>query len=267
MLQQTETPEPTFWELFDLAAKEEEAKYKAEKRQARIDGCGDWSGRGMNVLTGRFVSFQMRCGCWRDGECLSCLLERIDDTKTTILRALRDNTVTVTVTNNRAAIVEGLPRNKYLCLPIKTEQAKTFNKAYAIFIVDGDGVKVTKEWVARLSQEHWVELCNTPEGKRMSGTLGRKAKKKKAKLEPGQVAISYKAVVYHSDNGDRLNREAEKLALEETKELDPHDQESLESALATRIKALKKHLAKLGGLITDCPIRYNTVTLARLRWI
>lgn len=120
------------------------------------------------------------------------------------------------------------------------------------------GEQLTSEVTDRLD---WERLCVTPEGKKVSGKLGSKAKPKVE--SDGTVTIMG---VLLSGISLEAEAHAEELAVKETEYLRPSTVEELQAALDTRQKAFIAQVIKHGGKVVAYSHHREHVKLLDIDW-
>ena len=218
-----------------IQASDNSIAYKSELRELRIANCGKYGYR-PNAETGEGIFHPQWCNYFR--ECSKCAIRRKKRFRRSIGVAMhRHNTVCMTWANSDDAaksICDGISKEDYKRFPMQDGSVFVFWRG-----VYGDANKIHD--ARELDALDWAAIVDTPEGRRMSGALGKDDPEDEEEIL-GTVYLNKVTTNAPLD----LEREVEKQAREQTADMDPHTIEEVENACAERTNVYLALLTELG---------------------
>jgi hypothetical protein len=239
-----------------LAAKDAEDSI-VNRQQERFENCCKSWGNVRDQMTGKGKMMPQRCKQW--WRCENCLGVEVQKYKDRILRALDSgkHVAMVHVDNEAAAesIIDELEKDDYLRTP---QSNGSLIVKYTC--ESGDENEITAE---TLDTINWAEIVMNKDrsGKRASGGLGKVSKSKGSK---GKVEIHHEIPVTSAPLSVAVR--AEKLAQEDTNELDPHSDYELEEANRIRNSAYEQRLNEFGYKVSEWLETKSLVDLTSIGW-
>jgi hypothetical protein len=236
-------------------AEAEEQRAKLERRELRKEKCGSWEAA-WSEEKGSVFKYQVRCGCWRDYECMECTVLRIKEHKEYLLEGFMQSDVRCFEASREEIneYLRGVSKERFRRYPQHND------RDIAFCMVDEEhqeGEPVTQN---NLPYFNWFAIVNTPRDRRTSGRMGATEEKEK----DWDTLIHVKRLIINAPWSEK--KECAELAIEDTSELDPRDAEGLEEALERRNEAYRERLEERGYsvLYTDC--RRKRVKITRINW-
>jgi len=243
-----------------------------EKQEARAAQCGQTFSH-FNPETGRPGFYERKCGMFR--LCDRCLEERANGFRIEMSRAAEQHGwaffMKVVSPEERKSFVRQFKRSEYRCFPLE-------DGSFLIFYVNRNRSpdKNLESW-ENLSEEdlrdelggevafhlvdvqNWNSIAKTPEGKNVSGNLGKPA-----------ISSKDRAVVENWAIRSDLTLDQERACLEqackETSDLDPHTPEEVEAALAVRKDAALRILKEHGAKKIECFSIRESIRISHINW-
>jgi hypothetical protein len=160
--------QPTWLHQYQAVLDEEELA----RTQQRIADCGKYCIH-IALTKGRKKIIVLTCGKWRNQQCPKCFDKRKKKYQNRILTALHDGVSVYMLPLSKEDLVPDLSREDYLKLPADNEDGGVM--FYNATNREKIGTQVLG--IHALVEEQWDEIVDTPEGKRPSGSLGKKEEK------------------------------------------------------------------------------------------
>ena len=242
---QAEEPTEAEKEQYYLnAAAETKEQSKLEKRQLRqqrIAHCGEAYGRYMDPQTGKLTHGVYHCGVWR--ECPSCFDYRKNKLRGAAHRAIldarkADKKLKLVQADKRTVdkLTRGVDKSKYARYP---------GDDFDTLLIVEDECSSTGDVVSYddVSELDWDTLAVTPEGRRMSGKLGRE----NAAPSDDVMKVKVTSFVLHRDTTKQQEKAALEATLKATAHLQPTTLAEVQKAVKTRHSVFVRELIKAGG--------------------
>jgi len=226
----------------------ESAQTELERRALRLSLCGKRRTRYISAETGKLVAGTYSCGLWRNKECPRCSANREQYTRSRAHAAVLDarhaddsHLLHMLKCDKHTAncFTRKLGRKLYLRIPQQDGSE--------ILLIDGETRNSVPITYDELSELDWENIVNTPEGRNMSGDLG----KPPDDDQVGTIKVKTRSVVVNATPQQEIK--AWDRAVKETQHLQPENSDdlaaTLEIAMEIRIKKYIKHLRALGGTV------------------
>ena len=245
-----------FWNILDF---DDDLDRLIERRSH----CGKQAIRYFNPETGRYKKGVYRCDLWRDAFCQPCFERRVERLRGRAQRAVLDawhdgermlRIVGPMGKDEASRFVRSLPKSSYLRRPTADGD---------VILMDdntGNGSELDYQSVTDLQ---WESLASTPEGRNVSGDLG---KPENDEPEDGTFEVEVKSVVIHDDTSPEQEEAALLQAVEETADLSPTTPEEVQEAVKQRTDAFVKALKQAGGSILSSRIIKLKCQISCISW-
>jgi hypothetical protein len=216
----------------------------------RLHNCGNL---GDHVsLNGKLVTKRRYCGMFR--HCKYCLHNRAMGYRKRLLLLLQGDPDAkcqqFTMASNAdatelRALLKSIGEEKYMCLPqadgsavIFADQSCTIPESYQATTLDEDTVRAID----------FTKLVNTPEGRHVSGTLGRPSKDK---IEDGKEHVEFEVVTINTGAKAEAREECFMSAvIEDSVNPAPTDVAELQNAMNRRANLYAEHLKARGHKVS-----------------
>ena len=224
-----------------------------DTRSERIAQCGHTWGGMFEPQHGKWRPVPFKCGVWR--ECPRCLEDRVV-TERTKMEVAAENEIIRYVELPEAeadALCQELGKANLRRYPGKEVD-------YIFFLDDGimRGQEVTPEFLAELD---WASIVMTPQGRKLSGSLGRIQC-----LAEASSAPKIKVECIMSDADADLRKVAVIHAIDATSTLRPTTIEALKQALEARTYSYKAFLLSHGAKLYPSHHAVESINLSELDW-
>jgi len=238
-----------------------------DRMKLRRACCGMKLGKEFKHSDGTYAKGTYYCGLWRDNFCPTCARYRARKA-----RALAQKALARSIDNERSLkkITTDESGAKSLCGKLKKGEYQRYPQEDGSYIflvesdkdVDATGQVEEVSW-GGIENIDWDEVIQTPENRRITGSLGRKAD------APNEHEATIKKPVFtvHPDTTKEQEIKALKETFTKTANLSPTTPEELEEALKERTEVFIKELKAAGGsLLHRVSFKETKVPIMGISW-
>lgn len=211
---------------------------KQARKQKRLHDCGNWSYY-FDPHTGNRLAYPFQCKMFRD--CQQCRRQRAykeyAHLHETVVR--EDPLVAFDISFDEAEMLtRGKGKDQYIRYPQADTEIVIMKQRDTV----QEGTLVTSKW---LTEQNWLEIVNTPEGRNKSGTLHMPREKKEV------VKFTFVPMKYFTSDAPYMTViNAMDEATDQTSDHLPATPEEVKTGLDERIKIATRKLKKLGFVVT-----------------
>ena len=226
--------------------------------------CGKIFTRSIDAASGKLHPSASYCHQWRDRACLRCydhrLVQHRSETHSAALDARKDD--------NR--LLHGITLSAHEANKLTRKLGRKYYKRFPgedgmdFMIIDGavDGSEPLS--YDDISALDWDSLMNTPDGRNVSGMLG----KAPDIQDPDKIRFKSPRVTLSKSTTPQQEKIAWQRTIQQTKHLNPKTKEELEVALEMRLKRYMKNIRAAGGRVLEKSYRiaYQEIQISSIAW-
>lgn len=229
----------------------DERQERLEYRRAmRVKNCGKPSPK-INVEEKGFKWYPFYCNNYR--ECLKCRDRRAREIRNDMERAVNSGELFYAVVNDEISkeFVSEMNKDEYRRFPLESGEVALFSSAEFVGSQRLDELSVTSL--------PWEEIAVTPNGSRMSGSLG----KYQASSQDDTVSVKTYHVLTNAPTSIEI--EASKIARQAVEDLNEQTQEDIQTTVEILKNTFEKAIHSMGYQVLVKNISTQHVNLARIK--